>query len=92
MIINNVDVLYLEDGNEYRPVLKTKPQLCFFSQTFNYVVIHDKTNALQPIFNVYFDMTLTFDLEDNICILFLVFDYVVVHVKHISLQPIYCEI
>ena len=29
--LNNVDVLYLEDGNAYRPVLKKiKPQLCFF--------------------------------------------------------------
>ena len=30
MILDDVDVLYLEDGNAYGPVLKNKPQLFFF--------------------------------------------------------------
>ena len=38
-----------------------------------------------------FDMTLNFDLEDQICILFIVVDYVVVHITLNSLWPIYCE-
>ena len=28
--VDNVDVLYLENGNVDRPVLKINPQLCFF--------------------------------------------------------------
>ena len=39
-----------------------------------------------------FDVTLTFDLNDQICILFIVVDYIVVHVKLNSLLTIYSEI
>ena len=38
MILGNEDVLYLEDGNVYRLVLKTKPQLCFFSKKLFLVI------------------------------------------------------
>ena len=30
--LDNIDVLYLEDGNVYRPIRKNKLQLCFFSK------------------------------------------------------------
>ena len=30
VVLDNVDVLYLEDKNVYRSVLKKKLQLCFF--------------------------------------------------------------
>ena len=34
MNLDNVDVLYLEDSNVHRLVLKIEPQLCFLSKTF----------------------------------------------------------
>ena len=53
----------------------------------DFVVVHNKTNTTNIFFYIimvikkYFDMILTFDLEDYIWILFLVVDYVVVHFK-----------
>ena len=48
VILDNVDVLYSEDGDEYRPVLNMKPQL-FFSQTLFYFV----TLLFTVFYNVY---------------------------------------